>query len=443
MRMKKYGFLTLVFCLVVGTPCFTPLAAQDVDTVPAIVEIYKAGRDKTGAAIWENTKPRFRKAGDPGMIGGWSDANAPDARRYLDMDVDGDGLADIVEIYKVAGNRTGATVWRNGDDGFRLMADPATIGAWSNVDAPDARRYRAMDVNGDGLADLVEIYKAAAGRTNATVWLSTGTGFRQSGNPSRIGGWTNVGAPDARRYLDMDANGDGLSDLVEIYRTARGTTNATTWQSTGRAFRQSGKPSHIGGWSDVGAPDARRYLAMDADGDRRMDIVEIHKAAGKKTNAVLWWNTGEGFIFAGASQIGGWSDVDAPNARRYLVMDADGDRLPDIVEIYAAAGRKTNATIWRNTGRGFVLAGYSVIGDWSDVDAPNARRYLVMHLDGNRLPALIEIYRAGDRKTNATVWQSTGEGFTFLTYSNIGNWSDLDARNARRYLIMDVPRDRD
>ena len=208
MRMKKYGFLTLVFCLVVGTPCFTPLAAQDVDTVPAIVEIYKAGRDKTGAAIWENTKPRFRKAGDPSMIGGWSDANASDARRYLDMDVDGDGLADIVEIYE-------------------------------------------------------------------------------------------------------------------------------------------------------------------------------------------------------------------------------------------AADRKTNATIWRNTGRGFVFAGYSVIGDWSDVDAPNARRYLVMHLDGNRLPALIEIYRAGDRKTNATVWQSTGEGFTFLTYSNIGNWSDTDARNARRYLIMDVPRDRD
>lgn len=81
------------------------------------------------------------------------------------------------------------------------------------------------------------------------------------------------------------------------------------------------------------------------------------------------------FVRRVMSDIGGWVNVDSSTAKRYLMIDTNGDVRSDIAEVFKS-GNSTNAHIWRNTDNGFTSSANSAIGGWSDVNASNARRYL-------------------------------------------------------------------
>jgi len=388
-------------------------------------------------------------------IGEWSNVNASNARRYRPIDMNGDGLLDLVEIFKRQSNQTNTSSWGNqGNGGFAPMnSSSSNIGGWTNADAIDARRYLPMDANGDGLEDIAEIYRVASA-TGAATWQSQGNGsFTGLVLGNRIGNWSNVNAGDARQYLTMDVNGDGLLDLVEIFKRRSNQTNATSWGNQGNgnfALMGSGS-SNIGNWSNVDANNARRYLPMDVNGDGLQDLVEIYQARNS-TGATSWQSQGDGSfrLFAVGNRIGSWSNVNASDARQYLTMDVNGDGLKDIVELFkgncgTSGATATCANSWFNKGNGTLAPmnpKASKIGDWSNVDANNARRYLPMDVNGDGLEDLVEIYRASN-STGAATWQSQGDGsFTSLVWGNrIGDWSNVNAGDARQYLTMDVNRD--
>ncbi len=371
-------------------------------------------------------------------VGGWSDVNSSDARRYISMDATGDGLTDVVEIFRSGPNSTSASVWRSTGDRF-VFDGMSGIGAWSDVDASNARRYLTLDADGDGLTDIVEIHQSGPNETSASIWRSRRVDF-VSGGTSVIGAWSDVDASNARRYLTLDADGDGLTDIVEIYQDGPDSTSALIWRSTGAGFELDGA-SGIGAWSDVDAPNARRYLPMDTDGDGYTDIVEIYQSGPTSTGASVWRSTGEGFEFESWSGIGGWSDVDAPNTRRYLPMDADGDGYTDIVEIYQSGPTSTSASVWHSSSEGFEFESSSWIGGWTDLDAPDVRRYLAADIDGDAVPEIIEIYKSGANSTNSSVWRLNGVNFDFVESRWIGAWSDVTSADARQYMAIDTDSD--
>ncbi|MDJ0717097.1 MAG: hypothetical protein QNJ54_23265 [Prochloraceae cyanobacterium] len=282
-------------------------------------------------------------------------------QRYMPMDVDGDGLSDLVHIYqcRTKKQKTCASISISQGDGTfqRLIRNPY-VGNWSDVDASDARSYLPMDVNADGLSDLVEIAKCSRDgkdKTCAASWISKGNRFsryiKDEQEASTVGAWSDVNASDARRYLPMDVNADGLSDLVEIAKCSRDgkdKTCAASWISKGdgrfsRYIDDEQEASTVGVWSDVDAPNARRYLTIDVNGDSLPDLVEIAKCFrdGKdKTCAASYISKGDGSFIRYisdeqiASDVGGWSNVNADDARRYLPMDVNGDGLSDLVELY-------------------------------------------------------------------------------------------------------------
>ncbi|MGQ5522076.1 LysM peptidoglycan-binding domain-containing protein, partial [Chitinimonas sp. PSY-7] len=84
-------------------------------------------------------------------------------------------------------------------------------------------RYLAADLNGDGRTDVVQLWKNEAGQAVATAWLSDGNGYVQ-GSDSVLGTWRD----DAVYHL-MHHNADGKSDLTATWLNDEGARAIGTW----------------------------------------------------------------------------------------------------------------------------------------------------------------------------------------------------------------------
>ncbi len=131
---------------------------------------------------------------------------------YRYVDLNGDGLSDWIRSYSYGGALYSGAIMNNGS-GFDSAANPAYQPAHPFVDTGgDGYNYgtRLMDINGDGLVDQV-----IAGPYGSGVRLNTGTGWESSDssvyalpyNLIDTGGY-DIGT----RFVDV--NGDGLIDIV-------------------------------------------------------------------------------------------------------------------------------------------------------------------------------------------------------------------------------------
>ncbi|WP_027709889.1 polymorphic toxin-type HINT domain-containing protein [Zooshikella ganghwensis] len=324
----------------------------NADGAADIVEIWKY-ENNAHAAIWLNEQTgRFNKNSNHhhagSKIGGWSDPNGSKARKYYPMDVNADGFPDIVEIYKRDSN-TGAVAWINDGEGLFQQGPVSNIGGWSDVNDGDARRYLAMDINADGFPDLVEIYKRGSHTTGASLWINDGKGRFSGVSSQEIGGWSDVKSGDERRYLVMNLNGDNLPDILEIWRNGDKGAYSAFWINKGNySFEKTfGDGSSVGSWTPANGNDARRYLPIDANGDGVDDLISIWRKSDDVTFATIWINNGHGEFnnLSGGSHLGGWSNVKAGDARRYIPVDIDGDGVNEVLEIFKW-GNNTKASAW-------------------------------------------------------------------------------------------------
>jgi len=165
-------------------------------------------------------------------------------------------------------------------------------------------------INKDGLEDIIEIWNGN-GQAKALTWLSTGEGFIR-GPKSDLGHWA-----DSGQFLAMDANKDGLDDIIEIWNN-NGQGKALAWLNTDEGFIR-GPKSDLGYWDD-----SSQFLAIDANKDGLDDIIEIWNGNGQ-AKALTWLSNGEGFIRGPKSDIGHWDNG------KYLVLNADGKSIQKIL----------------------------------------------------------------------------------------------------------------
>lgn len=212
--------------------------ALPTSQVPGGADLYPADVDGDGAtdfvAVSENTDNTAQFTVLSSNKDGSYTAQTPVSFPALDfggqcipLDVDGDGQTDIVYAYPGGSNHLQLAVLRS--NGTSLQAD-------STFSPNPALNYEGalmpLDVNGDGLVDLV--YAASDG-TNAvlTVLINTGAGFVQQ--PSQtieavpfVNG-TPVLAPG-------DMNGNGMTDLTAAVANADGSAQLVILLSTGTGF---------------------------------------------------------------------------------------------------------------------------------------------------------------------------------------------------------------
>lgn len=259
-----------------------------------------------------------------GSADGWAVAHHP---RTL-VDVNGDGLADIVAfasdgVYVAVNTGKGFAGMKKWYDGF------GTAKGWTVDKTP---RF-LQDMNGDGRPDVVGISNAGV-----YVALNTGTKFaaakQWSAQFAGKDGWALVAHPRAL----ADVNGDGRPDLVGF--ASDGVYVAI---NTGSSLRPMtlwrGGFGTAAGWLVGTHP---RVLA-DVNGDGRADVIGFDN-----DGVLVALSTGSGFAaptrWTGEFGARDWRNNTLPRQ----VTDVDGDGRADIVGFSAAGVR-----IARSSGSGF------------------------------------------------------------------------------------------
>ena len=153
---------------------------------------------------------------------------------YYAADLNGDGYVDLLNISESGGHIL-FTAW---------FSDGSTFSPAAGVPVPTSvsllqRRHKflLMDVNGDGAVDVVYASESS-GQLALTVFISSGSGsgWTLTAGASGAAGPGNI--PYGNVYA-LDVDGDGLTDLVCTGQNSSGILTLTTLFSNGTTFAKS------------------------------------------------------------------------------------------------------------------------------------------------------------------------------------------------------------
>ncbi len=289
------------------------------------------------------------------------------------VDVNGDGLPDIVIADKFS--RFGNKVWINNGAGW-----DATLGnAWilpSQIDLAVTPGYpdqgiEILDVNGDGLADIVQGLLSTNSAETKRAWINNGHGW------DRNDAWAppvclmySASMTLGVRFVDL--NGDGLPDIVDSLKDVSGRSPDISankiYLNNGAGWVQSTwvAPERLAVMgANWGNARDRGVQFIDVNGDGLLDWVEsisnepcgcvsIHPIPALGSSVLL--NTGSGWklskdypisfpfiVLSAADQFNYYSTG-------VLALDMNDDGQPDLVQSNAKSG-VTTSNLWASAAR--------------------------------------------------------------------------------------------
>lgn len=241
------------------------------------------------------------------LISAGGTSNGPND--WLGVDVDGDGLSDLVRIDRTPGQQQLRSRLRDSRPGGLvffpeqfMFGNVTLIVDFSELLA--AKRLssvRRIDSDGDGVEDFYFETQGAAG-TTTHVYYSSGRGTTSFSNPA------------SAFIYPGDFNGDGLTDL------AFADTNWIVKLSRGGGFAQLVGPS---------AANLTRALMADYDSDGRSDIVMT-----TTTSATWLYSRGTGAGFGALTDTG----LSVGSTAGATVTDVNGDGLHDLAAVNPGGG---------------------------------------------------------------------------------------------------------
>ena len=325
--------------------------------------------------------------------------------RFMPIDLNGDGRMDLVRSHP-SGTNVIYEIWINNGNGFTQQTGTANQSSFPAIHVSNTdftQRFMQIDLNGNGRMDLVRSHQSG---TNVIYekWINNGDGSftRQTGTVNSSV-FPVLHAGNTPRFLQIDLNGNGLRDLVRSHPSGANVIYEI-WINNGDGFtRQTGTVSgdtfpaiYANATSTI-----LRFHPIDLNGDGLTDLMRSHPSG---TNVFFenWINNGDGFTRE-TGTVGQNSypaiHVSATNfTMRYMQMDLNGDRLPDFIQSHQSG---TNVVFrnWINTGNGFTLQTGTVSGNGYPpvfMGAANfAPRYLQIDLNGNGFPDLMRSYQSG------------------------------------------------
>jgi RHS repeat-associated protein len=179
-------------------------------------------------------------------------------------DAQGDGMCDLFYAHQSHGKLQIALLVSDGN-ALTLAGESILPAA---VDLAFSGALIPMDLNGDGLVDLVHAGRAGSGGTVLTPLMSTGAGFA----PQAAQTFEDI--PFGAVLIPGQLNGDGMGDLVAAIRTPDG-PSLRALLSTGSGFRaaDAGQPLQSLPWGSL--------LALDLNGVGRSGLLNLGQAGGK------------------------------------------------------------------------------------------------------------------------------------------------------------------
>lgn len=328
-------------------------------------------------------------------------------------DLNGDGLVDMIRYYQEAdydttpSNQYDFTIRRvhinkgNGD------WDENVSWGWDDIGIPfmiredgilsNSIQYhdlgtRLIDVNGDGLDDLILAFNGPTSHwdypsqlplSQMAVYINNGNGFVKDTSWTGLESLTSWDTGESEYSFDAatlaDINGDNLPDIVgaAFYTYDNNTPQANLTSSvkinTGNGWVSSSLtfPAALGFKTDNDGvrqfKDTGTRLA-DVNGDGLVDVMRGYRVDASLSNPYPGWdektvylNKGNGWATSSVWQLPEEFIIpDYPAYTRGLhIVDINGDKLPDMVRASTHNGNDSY-TFYLNTGNGWTTKSYEL-----------------------------------------------------------------------------------
>ncbi|MGB8012935.1 MAG: FG-GAP-like repeat-containing protein [Terriglobales bacterium] len=267
-------------------------------------------------------------------------------------DVNGDGKLDVVVANQdqVSGNGAVSVFLGNGDG---TLQTPAIYDSGGGL----ADSVFVIDVNGDGLPDIVVTNQSGGSKGDGSVSvLLNGV----NGNPPgtfQLAAIYDSGDTVANAVFVIDVNGDGLPDIVVANQGPVGDDGSVSVLLNGISGNPPGT-FQLAATYDSGGVDATAITLADVNGDGRPDLLVANYCFGVNNCpqqqggvAVLLNNGNGGFSLLGTNA------TDGP-ASSIAVGDVNGDGVLDVVAGCGSSG----AVLLLGMGGGNFAAYQSVPG---------------------------------------------------------------------------------
>lgn len=144
----------------------------------------------------------------------WWEGKGDAGARFVD--VDGDGRVDILQGVYLNGTTRAYKAYLNNGSGFTSVNDwipPVSFVVWNNNGVNKDAGVRLADINGDGLLDIIQLYRSQVNcctTYDPRVWLNKGGKFVQDDlYTASIKKWTDI-------YYFSVAGANGGTELVDV-----------------------------------------------------------------------------------------------------------------------------------------------------------------------------------------------------------------------------------
>ncbi|WP_334392929.1 SpvB/TcaC N-terminal domain-containing protein [Bradyrhizobium sp. AZCC 2262] len=313
--------------------------------------------------------------------------------------------------------------WTNPEEYFSMAGVGGDLGV------------RAVDINNDGLTDVVRWHSNAFSSDTKLVYINTGTTSQFQLHSEIVFPEFITEVQQSKGVYLMDVNNDGRVDVIRSYGSNPGVpiSQKVYLASTTTAYPAWDQDTN---WSmpfivDVGSDWGIRFA--DVNGDNLPDVVQSSLPTGIKN---VWLNTGSAWVATSTPTIP-TSFASSGNTRGVWLVDANSDGLADIVQ----ATEFETPQVFINTGVGganfeWVQDNtYSIPFQLSAGSGGYTRGFQVMDINTDKLPDFVQSWNTGSsggaRTQHAHITKSYGDTWntddTATTLPEPFAWDNFDA----------------
>jgi YD repeat-containing protein len=329
--------VTAIFADSSGTDLGIRLIDLNNDGYIDIIQGKQSGSIKNA---WINNKTNWSQTSDFVLPEYFTDESGFDKGLRI-ADLNNDGFPDLIQGW--GGVRK---AWINNGSGWDedniFWASPIDF-----VSSNNDQGTRLVDFNGDGRVDLLQSKEDGPVKK---AYLNTGSGWKDVSNLWEIpaffvkSDWYDYGT------RAVDVNGDGLVDLLQGYDFGTETRNAWLNNGSGWVSSTAWEPPAVF-TSSPRVDEGARLIDLNQDG--LIDLL-VDYANGSTTERGAWINNGNGWTLNNSWQSPEPFTKDGKNIGR-RIGDVNGDGFADIIVGYNDGSSDIKRVVIRNAAIPYLL----------------------------------------------------------------------------------------